>query len=69
MAIDTRDKRFAMIGLALPIRVFPNPDGDIANEADRVHHLYMYPGILPSGSTPAVAGIAGMMLRRRRGVR
>lgn len=45
MAIDSRDDRFSLLSLALPFgRVFPNPDGAIANE-DKQHYAYLYRGI------------------------
>lgn len=47
MALDTRNKRAGAIGLGLPFgRVLPNPDGSFV-AADRVHLLYLYPGIVP----------------------
>lgn len=45
MAVDSRNKRFSMLGLALAfISVFPNPDGTLV-AADRAQYLWLYPGI------------------------
>lgn len=41
MAVDSRDKRFSAMGLALPFRVYPNPDGDVGS-IDRVQWLPLY---------------------------
>lgn len=42
MAVDTRDKRFSMVGLANQfIPVFPNPDGTI-DAADRFQYIHLY---------------------------
>jgi hypothetical protein len=42
VAVDSRDKRFSMIGLASATRVaFPNPDATIGEE-DRVQYAYCY---------------------------
>ncbi len=47
MAVDTRNKRAACLGFAMPPRmVWPNPDNDLANQADRQHMLFCFPGIL-----------------------
>lgn len=47
MAIDTRDKRFSLLGMCqahgAPV-VFPNPDGTI-DHTDFEHLLYGYDGI------------------------
>jgi len=52
VSVDTRDKRFSMLALATmpPGRPLPNPDGTFNEEADRIHLLYLYRGILPSGA-------------------
>ena len=48
MAVDTRDRRFSMIGLAVPYnRVLPNPDSDFTLVNDRIHLEYLYRGIDP----------------------
>jgi len=54
--VDTRDKRFSMLGLAQSYGapyVLPNPDGTFNEEADRIQLLYLYRGILPSGAVEA----------------
>lgn len=46
MAIDTRNRRASCICFDLPHgRVYPNPDGSLANVADRQHMAGKYPGI------------------------
>jgi hypothetical protein len=48
MAVDTRDKRFSMIGLTSPIlREQQNPTGTIGALA-RAMLLFLYAGILPA---------------------
>jgi len=43
--LDTRDKRFSILGLDLPFpRVFPNPDGAISAN-DRQQFIGKYEGI------------------------
>lgn len=45
MAVDTRDRRFSLLGLGLaPLRVLPDPDNDV-DAPDRAHFLYLYSGI------------------------
>lgn len=44
MAVDTRDRRFSMMGLLTPVGLMANPDGTIA-DADRAQLLWLYPGI------------------------
>lgn len=52
MAVDTRNKRMSMIGLASPVpRVLPNPDGAFT-APDRQQLLYEYSGI--ANVTPPV---------------
>jgi hypothetical protein len=47
MAVDTRNKRASVIGIALAaISVFPNPDGAIDTGAERQQTAYCYSGIL-----------------------
>jgi len=47
MAVDTRDKRSSMIGLASPVpRLLPDPDGSFV-AADRAMLLFLYSGIEP----------------------
>lgn len=46
MAIDTADKRASCYMIALPFgRVFPTPDGTLAEAADRTHLSFLYRGI------------------------
>ena len=46
MAVDSRDKRMSLIGLAAPVpAVLPNPDGAFS-QGDRQQLLWGYPGIL-----------------------
>ncbi len=57
MSVDTRNKRAACINLDRFSRVYPNPDGSLANGADRQHVAGKYPGILasaPGGGTALV---------------
>ena len=55
MAVDTRDKRFSMMGLGSPVpRVLPNPDGTIGDQ-DRAMFIYLYHGIALGGA-PAPGG-------------
>ena len=50
MAVDTRDKRFSIMGLALPtLSLYGNPDGTI-DSADRYQLLYLYSGISLGGA-------------------
>lgn len=51
MAIDSRDKRASAICVGLPWRVYPNPDGSLAAQADRQHMGLAYRGILASALT------------------
>lgn len=45
MAVDSRDKRFSMIGLLQPVpSIFPNPDGTIGTQ-DRAQYDLLYHGI------------------------
>jgi hypothetical protein len=42
MALDTRDKRFSAMGMALPfVQVLPDPNDDIDAE-DRAQALFLY---------------------------
>jgi len=50
MAVDTRNKRASVLSYSRPMgRVWPNPDGSLANQADRQHMGYIYPGISAVG--------------------
>ena len=45
MPVDTRDKRFSMMGLLQPVpSILPNPDGTIETQ-DRAQYAFMYHGI------------------------
>lgn len=66
MAVDTRDKRSAVIGYGLAfVQVFPDPDGTLDEAGDRVHLAYLYRGITPGGPE-ALLGNDGLLLLRRR---
>lgn len=55
MAVDTRNKRAAAIGLGRPgLMVWPNPDGALGNQADRQHVGYAYLGILVGSEQPVL---------------
>lgn len=60
MPVDTRNKRAACLGFAGPFRgpVYPNPDGSLANQGDRQHVDYAYPGIAveapPAAEVPPI---------------
>lgn len=42
MAVDSRDKRFSLMGLTLPAPcVFPDPDGALGY-ADRMQFIFLY---------------------------
>ncbi len=57
MAIGTRDKRFSMVGLALPAPgIFPNPDGGF-NQADRQQWAMLYRGIAAGGVVSVVVAL------------
>lgn len=62
MAIDTRNKRFSLLGLALAsISVLPTPDSGIDTEAERVQYLWLYSGIA-TVSVPASVTLTGVAL-------
>jgi hypothetical protein len=55
VSVDTRDKRFSMIGLAKPfVRLLANPTGTIG-QASRQAFVFLYTGILASGPIISVA--------------
>ena len=59
MAIDTKNKRMSVIGLALPVpSMLPDSDGTIAI-ADRLHLLWLYSGI--AAATPAVFVVSAIV--------
>ena len=45
MAIDTRNKRASVLHVFSVGRVYPNPDGSLANSTDRTHMGTRYAGI------------------------
>ena len=62
MAVDTRNKRFSLLGFAqargMPL-VFPNPDGTL-NSDDRAHFVYLYPGISIVSGQPTMQRFGGV---------
>lgn len=66
MAIDTRDKRASAINFDMHGRVFPNPDGSLANANDRIHVGTKYAGI--AGASPGTAKIIPWHLFFRRSI-
>ena len=64
MAIDTRNKRASSINVDRHGRVFPNPDGSLANVSDRQHAGTVYSGI-SSGAAPTGSKIPWHLLFRR----
>jgi hypothetical protein len=62
MAVDTRNKRASCLGLDGAYRaVFPDPDGSLANKADRGHVAGKYSGI--DASSPGGGGTGGGVFR------
>ena len=54
MAVDTKNKRMSVIGLALPVpSMLPDSDGTIAI-ADRLHLLWLYSGIAAATPTAPI---------------
>ena len=45
MAINTRNKRASILKILTVGRVYPNPDGSLANSTDRSHVGTRYAGI------------------------
>ena len=68
MAVDTRNKRFSLIGFGetkgSPI-VYPNPDGTVDN-FDRAQFIYLYAGITLSGTPVAPVNPDDIFFLRRR---
>ena len=51
MAIDTRNKRASVLHHSQAgVPLFPNPDGSLANQADRQHVGMIYAGINVGGA-------------------
>ena len=64
MAVDTRDKRFSMLGFAqargAPV-VFFNPDGtDAAAVFERSQYIYLYAGISIQSGQPTMRRWGGI---------
>lgn len=58
MAVDTRNKRASCVAFSLGHgRVWPNPDNDIANAADREHVAFSYPGVAAAAPSDSSQGI------------
>jgi len=54
VAVDSRDKRFSMVGLGSPVpSVFPDPDNTIS-VYDRAQYLWLYAGLDISSAVTAV---------------
>lgn len=64
MAIDTRNKRASVLSIDRSGRVFPNPDGSLANVNDRQQVGTVYSGI-SSGSAPVGSKIPWHLFFRR----
>jgi hypothetical protein len=64
MAVDSRDKRFSMLGLAngrFAPAMLPNPDGaNWATNSERAMGLYLYYGIAPESGKPTMTYWAGV---------
>ncbi len=60
MAVDTRNRRASCLNLDGWSRVYPNPDGSLASQADRQHVAGKYPGIAaaPPGGVTVVAQLS-----------
>ena len=69
MAVDTRNKRFSMLGFGqahgYPY-VLPDPSGGFDTELERTQLAYLYAGISPSGAPLVVDGSAFLFHGRRR---
>ena len=69
MAVDTRNKRFSMLGFgkawASPY-VLPDPSGGFDTELERTQLVYLYAGISPSGELPPQGGDGFSLMSRRR---
>jgi len=45
MAVDSRNKRFSLIGFGIPVpSIFPDPDGDLS-VYDMTQYLWLYAGL------------------------
>lgn len=62
MAVDSRNRRMAMIGLGSPVpRVLPHPDGAFSTANDRYMLVFLYPIFteVPPAPTPDAGGSSG----------
>lgn len=64
MAVDTRDKRFSLLGFGQargwPL-VFPNPDGTDAGDVfERAHWIYLYAGLSIQAGQPTMRRWGGV---------
>jgi hypothetical protein len=60
MAVDTRDKRMSMLGLAkASVRLFQNPTGTIGAAARAILE-FLYSGILPSAPVAALPRVLSL---------
>lgn len=57
MAVDSRNRRMAMIGLGSPVpRVLPHPDGGFSTANDRYMLVFLYPIFAEVPPTPTPTG-------------
>jgi hypothetical protein len=64
MAIDTRDKRMSMIGLASPfVRRLKSPSGSVDATA-RAMLLFLYSGLLPDPPPVSVPRVIALLASR-----
>ncbi len=67
MAVDSRNKRASVIQFQQIAPVFPTPDSDLANEADRSHMLHLFAAAFDSATAQCVVlkdAIAGLNFTR-----
>lgn len=63
MAVDTRDKRFSLLGFGSGLfKAAPNPDGGFASAGDRAFLAYLYPGIALGAATTTPTEVGGSTL-------
>jgi hypothetical protein len=70
MAVDTRDKRFSIMGLSQPVpSLYANPDGTIGTQ-DRAQLVFLYAGISLGGAptTTVIDYGRGLMRGMFRGI-
>ena len=63
MAIDSRNKRFSLLGFGQPHQipcVLPNPDGSLANVFDRAMLIYLYAGLDITTGSPMWLRMGGV---------